>query len=243
MHPTWLGFAVSGAGSGEVGNVEVDGFSYQDEADLRLQLYVSTEPFPEAAGARMILDRPNSPWMASSQGIDLLCAQSRFLCWLSPGIRAVFKNCRPTGRSREGSAGTSRGTPGPQRLRQQLEGITRVEIDPFELIETTWWLGIPIAFVAGLFLGLTPLSLLLTGTAAGLGISGAVGGPGRWGKAGCRIRCRRDPGLRDGRFGGARIDTVIDVYLRPYAGISYVLIAALLLGLSGMASSQARRIL
>ncbi len=73
-----LGFAVSGAGSGEVGNVEVDGFSYQDEAGRRLQLYVSTEPFPEAAGAKMIFDRPNSPWMASSQGIGLLCAQEPF---------------------------------------------------------------------------------------------------------------------------------------------------------------------
>lgn len=31
----------------------------------------------------------------------------------------------------------------------------------------------------------------------------------------------------------AQIDTVIDVYLRPYAGIGYLLIAALLIGLSG----------
>lgn len=73
-----LGFEVSGAGSGEVGDVEVDGFSYQDDAGRRLQLYVSTEPFPEAARARMIFDRPNSPWMASSQGIGLLCAQEPF---------------------------------------------------------------------------------------------------------------------------------------------------------------------
>lgn len=74
-----LGFAVSGAGSGEVGNVEVDGFSYyQDRAGRRLQLYVSSRPFPEAAGAKMILDGPDSPWMASSQGIGLLCAQKPF---------------------------------------------------------------------------------------------------------------------------------------------------------------------
>lgn len=73
-----LGFAVSGAGSGEVGDVEVDGFSYQDTAGRRLQLYVSTEPFPEAVGARMIFNRPNSPWMASSRGVGLLCAQKPF---------------------------------------------------------------------------------------------------------------------------------------------------------------------
>lgn len=73
-----LGFALSGAGSGEVGNVQVDGFSYQDGAGRRLQLYVSSRPFPEAAGAKMILDGPSSPWMASSQGIGLLCAQKPF---------------------------------------------------------------------------------------------------------------------------------------------------------------------
>jgi len=73
-----LGFTVSGAGSGEVGDVEVDGFSYQDKAGRRLQLYVSSRPFPEAAGAKMILDGPDSPWMASSQGIGLLCGQKPF---------------------------------------------------------------------------------------------------------------------------------------------------------------------
>jgi hypothetical protein len=73
-----LGFTVSGAGSGQVGDVEVDGFSYQDKAGRRLQLYVSSRPFPEAAGAKMILDGPSSPWMASSQGIGMLCAQRPF---------------------------------------------------------------------------------------------------------------------------------------------------------------------
>lgn len=73
-----LGFTVSGAGSGRVGSVKVDGFSYQNEAGRRLHLYVSKQPFPEAAGAKMVVEGPNSPWMASSQGIGLLCAQNPF---------------------------------------------------------------------------------------------------------------------------------------------------------------------
>jgi hypothetical protein len=73
-----MGFTVSGSGSGEVGNVKVDGFSYLDKTGRRLQLYVSSRPFPEAVGATMMIEGPNSPWMASSQGIGLLCAQRPF---------------------------------------------------------------------------------------------------------------------------------------------------------------------
>jgi cytochrome c biogenesis protein CcdA len=114
-----------------------------------------------------------------------------------------------------------------------LDGLLSIEIDPFALIESTWWLGIPIAFVAGLFLGMSPLSLPITGTAAGLGISGAVGGRG----AGVKLVAAFGAGMilvyTAVGFAAGQIDTVIDDYLRPYAGIGYLLIAALLLGLAG----------
>jgi hypothetical protein len=73
-----LGFTVSAAGSGNVGDIAVDGFSYVNESGRRLQLYLSAEPFPEAEGARMMLERPGSPWTAASDGIGLLCAQRPF---------------------------------------------------------------------------------------------------------------------------------------------------------------------
>ncbi|MGI8425845.1 MAG: hypothetical protein ACR2M4_04455 [Actinomycetota bacterium] len=71
---TQIGFAVTAAGSGRVGAIAVDGFSYRDPAGRRLQLYLSEQPFPEAAGARRF-SRPDGPWMASSRGVELLCAE------------------------------------------------------------------------------------------------------------------------------------------------------------------------
>lgn len=73
-----MGFTVTAGGSGVVGSVRVDGFSYLDAQGRRLQLYLSSEPFPEAAGALMVFDRPNSPWMASSNEIRMLCSQQPF---------------------------------------------------------------------------------------------------------------------------------------------------------------------
>ncbi|CAN5778175.1 hypothetical protein BH23ACT12_BH23ACT12_22890 [soil metagenome] len=73
-----MGFTVTAGGSGVAGSVRVDGFSYLDAQGRRLQLYLSSEPFPEAAGARMVLDRPDSAWIASSGDIRMLCAQEPF---------------------------------------------------------------------------------------------------------------------------------------------------------------------
>jgi len=106
-------------------------------------------------------------------------------------------------------------------------------MDPFALIESTWWLGIPIAFLAGIFLGLSPLALPITGTAAGLGISGAVGGR----SSGVKLVAAFGAGMilvyTAVGLAAGRIDAVIEGFLLPYAGIGYLLIAALLLGLSG----------
>ncbi|MGH2773703.1 MAG: anti-sigma factor family protein [Actinomycetota bacterium] len=69
-----IGFSVAGAGGGRVGSIVVDGFTYRDSAGHRIQLYLSDSPFPEATGARR-LSREKGPWIASSEGIRMLCAE------------------------------------------------------------------------------------------------------------------------------------------------------------------------
>jgi anti-sigma factor RsiW len=69
-----LGFEVVGAGSGEVGDLAVDAFRYRDAAGRRIHLYLSEQPFPVALGAHRS-DRPDGPWTAEGDGVELLCAQ------------------------------------------------------------------------------------------------------------------------------------------------------------------------
>ena len=69
-----LGFELVGAGSGEVGDLAVDAFGYRDASGRRIHVYVSVRPFPVAVGAHRS-DRPDGPWMAGGDGVELLCAQ------------------------------------------------------------------------------------------------------------------------------------------------------------------------
>lgn len=85
---TEIGFTVAGAGAGKVGDLVVDGYSYRDADGRRLQLYMSSSPFPEAAGAR-ITGGPDGPWNATSQGIEMLCVEypmSLLALTDSPGV-------------------------------------------------------------------------------------------------------------------------------------------------------------
>lgn len=74
LNLTEIGFEIAGAGAGEIGDLEVDGFSYLDESGRRLQIYMGNRPFPEAVGAKAS-SGPNSPWTATAQGIEILCAE------------------------------------------------------------------------------------------------------------------------------------------------------------------------
>lgn len=69
-----IGFALVGSGGGEVGNIPVDAFGYQDASGRRVLIYLSAHPFPTAAGAHLS-GEPGGPWTAASSGVDLLCAQ------------------------------------------------------------------------------------------------------------------------------------------------------------------------
>ena len=69
-----LGFQLVGTGSGEVGGLAVDAFGYRDASGHRLHVYLSERPFPVAVGAHLS-DRPDGPWTAEGDEVELLCAQ------------------------------------------------------------------------------------------------------------------------------------------------------------------------
>lgn len=69
-----IGFGLVGSGGGEVGDIPVDAFGYRDASGRRVLIYLSSRPFPEAAGAQLS-SRPAGPWTAASSGVELLCAQ------------------------------------------------------------------------------------------------------------------------------------------------------------------------
>jgi len=68
-----IGFALVGSGGGEVGDIPVDAFGYQDASGRRVLIYLSSRPFPEAVGARLSA-RPDGPWNEASGGVDIICA-------------------------------------------------------------------------------------------------------------------------------------------------------------------------
>src|SRR2546426_5651163 len=65
-----IGFALVGSGGGEVGDIPVDAFGYQDASGRRVLIYLSSRPFPEAVGARLSA-RPDGPPPAAGSGRGL----------------------------------------------------------------------------------------------------------------------------------------------------------------------------
>jgi cytochrome c biogenesis protein CcdA len=103
-------------------------------------------------------------------------------------------------------------------------------LNPFSLIEQTWWLGIPVAFLMGVLLGANPLALPITGTAIGLGASGALAAQG----AAVKLTAAFGGGMvlvytLVGVLAG-RLDELVEGILRPYSGIGYLLLGLLILG-------------
>lgn len=105
-------------------------------------------------------------------------------------------------------------------------------LDPFAIIEQTWWLGIPVALLGGIFLGLSPLAFPITGTALGLGAAGALGARG----LGVKVVAAFGAGMMlvytIVGFAAGQIDQVIDGLLAPYAGIGYLILGGLLAALA-----------
>lgn len=70
-----LGLAPVGAAAGSVAGTAVTAFSYRDPAGRDVMVYLSEQPFPTAAGARRMAG-PDGPWLATAQGVTVLCARS-----------------------------------------------------------------------------------------------------------------------------------------------------------------------
>lgn len=101
-------------------------------------------------------------------------------------------------------------------------------MDPFSLIESTWWLGIPLALLMGGLLSANPAALPILGTFIGFGSAGAL--------------AARDGAVKVAAAFGAgmvlvytgvgvvagRIDELTESILRPYAGIGYLILGTLI---------------
>lgn len=68
-----IGLELAASGSGSLHGLAVDAYAYRATDGDRVLLYLSEEVFPVARGARQ--RAPDGPWRASSDGIELLCAQ------------------------------------------------------------------------------------------------------------------------------------------------------------------------
>gem|GEM_PF-6081065 len=106
-------------------------------------------------------------------------------------------------------------------------------MDPFAIIEKTWWLGIPVAFAMGIFLGVNPLALPVTGTAVGFGATGTAGASG----GGVKLTAAFGAGLiavytAVGILAG-RLDQIVEEVLRPYAGVGYLVLGVVLAAFAG----------
>ncbi len=108
-------------------------------------------------------------------------------------------------------------------------------MESFELvIADMWWLGVPAALLAGALLAINPLALPMLGTAFALASTGELGAKG----AGVRMSAAFGAGIviaytAVGVVAG-QVDRVTTTFLRPYAGIGYVLLAVVLLSIAAL---------
>jgi hypothetical protein len=97
-------------------------------------------------------------------------------------------------------------------------------VDPFSLIETAWWAGLPAAFLMGLFLGANPAALPVLGVGVGLAVAGA-GATGRR-----RLRLLLPYALALVvvyalvGLGAGQINRLMEAFFRPGAGIAYLML-------------------
>jgi cytochrome c-type biogenesis protein len=101
-----------------------------------------------------------------------------------------------------------------------------------QVIEQSWWLGIPGALFGGVLLALYPAALPMLGTVFVLGTTGELGSKG----AGVRMAAAFGAGLvvvyTAVGFLAGHVDRLTRGFLQPYAGIWYLVLGALLVGLA-----------
>lgn len=101
-------------------------------------------------------------------------------------------------------------------------------MDPFSLIANVWWLGLPIALIMGALLTANPAAWPILGTAVGMGATGELSAP----RGGLKLVSAFGAGIvivytSVGIFAGA-IDALTERFLRPYAGIGYLILGGTL---------------
>ena len=72
---TGLDLRPIGAAAGDVAGTTVTAFAYRDSAGRDLTVLLSRAPFPTALGARRLAGA-DGPWIATAQGVTVLCARS-----------------------------------------------------------------------------------------------------------------------------------------------------------------------
>lgn len=107
----------------------------------------------------------------------------------------------------------------------------RRPLDPFSIISATWWLGPLVAFLMGLILSLNPAAWPVLGAAVGVGASGELAGA----RKGVKLGAAFSAGLLIsyifvGVF-AASVSKVTAGFLRPYAGIGYLVLGTALLAM------------
>lgn len=105
-------------------------------------------------------------------------------------------------------------------------------MDPFSLIASVWWLGLPVALIMGALLTVNPAAWPVLGAALGMSASGELGAP----RGGLKLVSAFGAGLvvvytSVGIFAGA-IDAVTERFLRPYEGIGYLILGGALVGIA-----------
>jgi cytochrome c biogenesis protein CcdA len=101
-------------------------------------------------------------------------------------------------------------------------------MDPFSLIESTWWLGVPVALVMGALLGANPAALPMLGTAIGFGSAGALAARGGAIKVAAGFGAGMVVVYTAVGVVAERVDDLTESILRPYSGIGYLILGILI---------------
>lgn len=103
-------------------------------------------------------------------------------------------------------------------------------MDPLALIEQQWWWGVPVALALGVLLGLNPLALPMLGTSVALGTTGELGAKG----GGLKLAGAFAAGLATVYtllgLGAGAVDEITEGFLRPWAGVAYLVLAVVMGG-------------
>lgn len=101
-------------------------------------------------------------------------------------------------------------------------------MDPFSLIETYWWAGVPVALLMGVMLTINPLALPVLGTAIGIGTAGSVADRNRTVPLAAAFGAGLLLVYTVVGILASRIDALVESVFKPWAGWGYLVIGIIL---------------